>query len=83
MEFYVGLGGDLAGYDDEARRHQAFHCHAAVGVLPAHFVKHRIADLVGDLVGMPLRHRLRCEKSASHGMRTHRRARCARASSQS
>ena len=35
-------------------------------ILPQQFVEHRVADLVRDLVRMPLGHRFRGEESARH-----------------
>ncbi len=59
----VGVGGDFAGYVDQSGGGQGFHGHAGLGVLRQQGVQDRIADLVTDLVGMALSHRLGREKT--------------------
>jgi hypothetical protein len=62
----VGLGGHLAGDDDEAGGHERLHGHPAARVVCEERVEDGVADLVSDLVRVPLGHRLRGEKSSSH-----------------
>jgi hypothetical protein len=59
---HVAGRGDLARHDHEARRQQRLARHAAPGVLRENRVEHRVGNLVGDLVGVPLSHRLRREQ---------------------
>ena len=58
------VGGDLAGHDHEARRHECLARDAAVGVDREQGVEHRVGELVGELVGMPLGHGFRGEQVA-------------------
>jgi hypothetical protein len=54
----VRLRRDLAGDDDETGRDQRLAGHPSVDVVPEDGIEHRVRDLVGDLVGVTLRHRL-------------------------
>ena len=61
------LGGrDLAGHDDQARRDERFAGDTALWVAGHHGVENPIRDLVGDLVGVPLGHRLRGKEVLGH-----------------
>ena len=59
-----GRGRDLAGEDGEAGRHQRLAGHATHRVLGENRVENSIRDLIGDLVGVSFRNRLRREKVA-------------------
>src|SRR3546814_12987916 len=62
------LAADLAREHDELRRRQRLARHARFGVLRQEQVDDRIRNLVGDLVGMTLRHAFGGEKEAvAHG----------------
>ncbi len=58
LEVDVSLRCDLAGDDHQAGAGQRLAGHAAVGVLREAGIENRIGDLIGNLVGMPLGHRL-------------------------
>ncbi len=65
----VGVGAHLAGHDDEARGQQGLDGDTEVllvGVVLHEVVENGVADLVSDLVGVTLGHRLRREKASSH-----------------
>ncbi len=62
LDIDVGTGRDFAEDQHESGRYRGFACHAGIRILREHGVKHRVGDLVTDLVGMPFRHRLRREK---------------------
>jgi hypothetical protein len=51
---------DLPGRD------QGFHRHAAARIVLDHGIQDDVADLVGHLVGMTFRNRLRSEQAARH-----------------
>ena len=64
----VGLGRDLAGDHDEARRDQRLARHPAGRVVGEDSVENGVGNLVGNLVRMTLRDRLRGEQEfARHG----------------
>ena len=69
----VGLGGDLAGDDDEARVDERLAGHAAVRVVAQDGVEHAVGDLVGHLVGVALRDGLGGEEElvVGKGLETH------------
>ena len=50
----VGVGRDLAGDEDDARRRGRLAGHARVRVLAEALVEHRVGDLVAQLVGVAL-----------------------------
>jgi hypothetical protein len=62
LEVDISLGGDLAGNDDQAGASERFAGNAAVGVLGQAGIENGIRDLVGNLVGVTLGHRLTGEK---------------------
>ncbi len=62
LEVDVSLGRDLAGNDDQAGAGQRLARHAAVRILRQAGIENGIRDLVGDLVGMALGHRLTGEE---------------------
>ncbi len=63
----VGVGGNLAGDVDQPRGGQRLHCNPGLGVFVQQGVEDRIADLVTDLVGVALRHRLGREEPERGG----------------
>ena len=68
-----GAGGHLAGDDDDTGLDQRLAGDAAAIVLLEDRIEHRVGDLVGHLVRVPLGHRLRGEKIViRHGIRSHR-----------
>ena len=62
----VGVGGDLAGDDDQAGGDQRLAGHAAVRVLGEDGVEDGVGDLVGHLVGVALGDRLGGEGVRGH-----------------
>ncbi len=62
LEVDVGLGGDLAGDDDEAGAGEGLAGDAAGGVLGEAGVEDGVGDLVGDLVGVTFGHGLTGEE---------------------
>ena len=62
LEIDLGVGGDLARQDDQVRRHQGLAGHPPGGVLAQHLVQDGVGDLVGHLVRVTFRHRLRREQ---------------------
>ena len=54
----VGLALHLAGNHHLASGHESLACHTAAGVKSQEMVEQRIANLVGNFVGMTFRHRL-------------------------
>ena len=58
----VSVGGDLSGDHREARGDKRLARHAALRILPHHFIKHCVRDLIGDLVRVTFRHGLRSEQ---------------------
>src|SRR5215208_3411009 len=62
----VGIRGHLACHHHEAGRHQAFDGHPAMRVAGDQRVQNGVADLIRDLVRMPLGDRFRSEVSARH-----------------
>src|SRR3546814_19459070 len=56
------LAADFAREPDELRRRQRLACDARFGILRQEQVDDRILNLVGNLVGRPLRHSLGGEK---------------------
>ena len=54
----VGRGGDLTGDDAQPGGEQRLAGHPAVGILGEDRVEHRVADLVGHLVGVAFGHAL-------------------------
>ena len=67
----VGLGGDLTGHDHEAGVDQALAGDATSGVVRHHRVEDPVGDLVADLVGVPLGHRLGGEQMLVFGKSLH------------
>ena len=63
----VGVRGDLAGHVDQAGGGQGLHRDPGLGVLGQQGVQDRIADLVTDLVRVPLGHRLGREQPERSG----------------
>jgi hypothetical protein len=61
-ELDVGIGGDLADHKGEAGGDGRLAGHPAKRILGHDGVEDRVGDLVGDLVRMPLGHRLRREE---------------------
>src|SRR3546814_1636485 len=62
------LAADFAREHDELRRRQRFACDARFGILRQEQVDDRIRNLVGALVGMPLRHAFGgAKKAVAHG----------------
>ena len=66
LDVDVAGRGHLAGHHDEAGGQQRLDGDPARRVLPQHLVEDGVADLVGDLVRVPLGHRLGGEKSSGH-----------------
>ena len=66
LDVDVAGRGDLARHDHEAGGQQRLDRDPAVRVLLEHGVEHRVTDLVGDLVRVPLGHGLRGEQASSH-----------------
>ena len=72
-----GGGGDLAGDEDQAGGRRRLAGHARQRVVTQHRVEHAVADLVAQLVGMPLGHalageigcRIAVETAAAHATR--------------
>ena len=62
-DFDVGVGGDLAGDVDQAGGGQGLHGDPRIRVLGQQGVEDRVADLVTDLVRVPLGHRLGREQA--------------------
>ncbi len=62
----VGLGGHLAGNDDQPGGQQRLDGHTALRVVLEQVVEHGVADLVGDLVRVTLGHGLRREQTSGH-----------------
>ena len=62
LDVHVGLGGYLARDHDQAGVHERLAGHPPRGIVAQDGVEHAVGDLVGDLVGMALRDRLRGEK---------------------
>ena len=56
LDIHIRLGGDLAHDADKTCGDEGLAGDAGAGVLPQHFVKDRIGDLVADLVRMALGH---------------------------
>ena len=54
-----GAGGDFTGDKGDTGRHERFTRHATDWILGKNRIEDGIRNLVGDLVGMPLGHRLR------------------------
>ncbi len=65
LEVNVGAGGDFTRNDREAGGDERFARDTADGILSEDRIEDGIRNLVGDLVGMPLGHRLRREKIAA------------------
>jgi hypothetical protein len=63
----VRRGGDLARDVDQPRRHQRLDGDPRVPVFGQQGIEDRIADLVADLVGMPLGHRFGGEQTEGIG----------------
>jgi hypothetical protein len=56
---------NLAGQDDEARRHQRFAGNRALRILGQNGVEDRVGNLISNLVGMSFRYGLRRKKMAA------------------
>ena len=63
----IGLSGDFAGQDNQARIAKRFGGYAAVGILSQNGIKNCIGNLVGNLIGMAFRNRFRGKKIRIHG----------------
>ena len=68
-EVDLGFGGHLTGDHAQAGIHHRFAGNAAGGILGQKGIEHGITDLIADLVGMPLRHRLGGEDVSTHDLR--------------
>jgi hypothetical protein len=62
----VGLGRYLARDDDEPGCDERLAGDAAGWIVREHRIEHGVGDLVGDLVGVAFRHRLRREEELAH-----------------
>ncbi len=60
------LAGDLAAQHDAVRSDEGLARHPAEGIVAQHRVEQGVADLVRDLVGMPLAHRFAGEDETGH-----------------
>ena len=70
-DVHVGLGGHLAGHVHLAGRDQRLDRDPALRVVLEHRVQDGVADLVGHLVRVALRHRLRGKQPTSHVIDLH------------
>ena len=66
LDVHITLGRDLAHDEHKTGRAGGFACHACVRILFQDRVKHGVADLVADLVGMTDRDRFTGKKRFSH-----------------
>ena len=68
VDVHLGARADLARNDHQRALEQGFASDVGLGVLRQHGVKDGVGDLVGHLVGMTSRHRLRGEdRIVAHG----------------
>ena len=58
----VSAAPHLTGHYDLAGGDEGFACYFTLGIVRQKLVKHCVGNLIGNFIGMSLRHRFRCEQ---------------------